>query len=117
MLCCCASQRRYDIIFDTVGATDFPTVKAALKEDGRLLMAAADLYQLIAGARGGNGKQKALGGGASGSVEDLRLLRELVEGGALKAVVDRTVPLERIAEAHALVDSGRKRGSVVVTMS
>jgi NADPH:quinone reductase-like Zn-dependent oxidoreductase len=44
-------------------------------------------------------------------------LLQLAATGVLKPVIDRTLPLERIVEAHALVDSGRKRGSVVVTVA
>ena len=47
--------------------------------------------------------------------EDLILLGELAESGALKPVIDRTYPLAHIADAHAYVDTGRKKGSVVIT--
>ena len=48
--------------------------------------------------------------------EDVAVLVDLVREGAYRAVIDETMPLARIAEAHARVDTGRKRGSVVVTM-
>jgi NADPH:quinone reductase-like Zn-dependent oxidoreductase len=45
----------------------------------------------------------------------LRFLGQLAESGAFKPVIDRTYPLSRIADAHAYVDTGRKKGSVVIT--
>jgi NADPH:quinone reductase-like Zn-dependent oxidoreductase len=61
------------------------------------------------------GRQVLTGVGAARG-EDLRFMGTLAESGALRAVIDRTYPLARIVDAHAYVDTGRKRGSVVVTL-
>ncbi|MFN7130755.1 MAG: NAD(P)-dependent alcohol dehydrogenase [Myxococcales bacterium] len=106
---------KYDVIFDTVGATSFEESEAVLKDGGRLLLAAATLVQILRSGAKKNGK-RVITGTTPETREQLVELAQLVEAGKFRPVIDRTFPLERIAEAHALVDSGHKRGSVVVTV-
>jgi NADPH:quinone reductase-like Zn-dependent oxidoreductase len=90
----------YDFIFDAVGKRKSSTFKLQCKK-----------------ARTPNGKYISVDDGSPKvSVEDLNLLKELVEAGKLKPVIDRHYPLEQIAEAHRYVDEGHKKGNVVITL-
>lgn len=112
-----AGGERYDIIVDAVGNCSFDRCKPALAPGGRLLLVVGTLGEMIGAmvwpSRAG---RKVLSGVASVRTADLLLLRTLAESGAFKTVIDRTYPLARIADAHAYVDTGRKRGNVVITV-
>lgn len=107
----------WDIVMDTVGNAPWSRVKSSLADNGRLLMVVADLRETLSATfvTNKNGK-KAISGTARECAEDLRYLAELAEQGGFEPVVDRSYPLDKIAEAHAYVDTGRKRGNVVVTV-
>ena len=110
------SGETYDVIMDTVGNAPFSRARRSLKPGGRFLMVIGDLLQMIKGRF-----QKGVVGSAAKdsdviTAEVFRLLLELAEAGVLRPVIERTFPLERIAEAHALVDTGRKRGAVVIAV-
>jgi len=108
----------YDIILDAVGNCPFSRCERALSPGGRLLMVVASLGQMLgAMLRPSRAGRKVLVGVSATRGEDLRVLGELAESGALRPVIDRTYPLARIADAHAFVDTGRKKGSVVITLS
>lgn len=111
------SGETYDVIMDTVGEESFKSCGSLLKETGRLLLVVAGIPQFIQmpWASLTSGK-KVIAGAAAERSEDLRFLAELAAAGAYKVVVDRRYPLERIAEAHRYVDTGRKKGNVIVTV-
>jgi NADPH:quinone reductase-like Zn-dependent oxidoreductase len=95
-------DEKYDSIFDTVGSTSFSSCKPALNEDGRLLLSAASLPQILeSGWASRQGTKRVVTGNAPESVEHLRYLRELVESGRYRPLIDRSYPLERIVDAHA----------------
>jgi len=110
------ARMAYDVIFDAVGNCRFEHCRHALAPGGRLLLVVATLGQMLGAMLPSRGGRKVLMGVASSSTADLLFLRDLAESGAFKPVIDHTYPFARIAEAHAYVDTGRKRGNVVILL-
>jgi NADPH:quinone reductase-like Zn-dependent oxidoreductase len=112
------SAETYDVIFDTVGKSPFSGCVSALKKKGIYLRSVhMALLPIVHGLWVGvtSGK-KVIGGVASEHKEDLVYLRELIEAGVITPVIDRCYPMEKIAEAHAYVEKGHKKGNVVITV-
>jgi NADPH:quinone reductase-like Zn-dependent oxidoreductase len=108
----------YDVIFDAVGKSSFSDCIKSLKEDGRYLLGNPGLTQQIrARLTSATSRKKVVGGAMSYKTEDMTSLRELIEGGKVRSVIDRRYPLEEMVEAHRYVDSGQKKGNVVITVS
>jgi len=89
---------KFDIIFDAVGKTNKKGCQHMLNENG--------VYQSVNGS-----------GYASETLQQLRLLKELFEHGKFVAIIDKTFPMDKIIEAHRYVDTGRKKGNVVLRIS
>lgn len=112
---------RYDIIFDTVGKSSFARCRQALEPDGVYLTTVPSfaIYpQMLLTSRGRGKKAIIAAAGLRPDTEKtdcLILLKHLLEAGTITPVVDRTYPLDQIAQAHHYVDTGRKKGSVVLT--
>jgi NADPH:quinone reductase-like Zn-dependent oxidoreductase len=85
------------VVFDAVGKLTPRQCKKALKPGGIFLNVLADSY-------GGD------------KLENLLVLKELIEAGKFKPVIDRCYPLEQMAEAHRYVEQGHKKGNVVITV-
>jgi len=108
------SGQTYDIIFDAVRKTSFSRCKSSLKQGGIYLT--TDWPLLQAPWTSMVGSKKVIIGMASQNPEDLIFLKELIEAGKLKSVIDRRYPLEQTAEAHRYVEKGHKKGNVVITV-
>jgi NADPH:quinone reductase-like Zn-dependent oxidoreductase len=104
----------YDVIADTVGASAFAKCHPALKEHGRYLSISGGLSDMFARRAG---TKRSLGGVAAEKPEYLAELVKLAQDGAFKPVIDSTFSFSNLPEAHTRVDSGHKRGSVVVTVT
>ena len=89
------SGQTYDIVFDAVGRNSLSRSKSSLKKKGFYLSVKSS---------------------TSEKTEDLVFLKELIEAGKIRSVIDRRYPLEKVAEAHGYVESGHKKGNVVITL-
>jgi NADPH:quinone reductase-like Zn-dependent oxidoreductase len=91
-----SGKERYDIIFDTVGKFPKSKYPKALAPNGAYItIARLDSKE---------------------SMENLIFIKELIEAGKIKAVIDRCYPLEQMVEAHRYVDAGHKKGNVVISV-
>ncbi|MCB0795953.1 MAG: NAD(P)-dependent alcohol dehydrogenase [Flavobacteriales bacterium] len=108
----------YDVIFSTVGHTSFTACRHLLAPEGRYVTSSAagsDYWHMIKSKLFGG--HRVIGGISAGGAEGIAQVRDLVQVGKLKAVVDRHFPLQRIADAHRYVDQGHKRGNVVIDVA
>ncbi|UCH89121.1 MAG: NAD(P)-dependent alcohol dehydrogenase [Thermoplasmata archaeon] len=85
----------YDVIFDAVGKISRTHSKRSLKKNGRYISIRSLTKE---------------------TTENLIFLRDLIEAGKLKAAIDRRYPMEQIVEAHKYVETGHKKGNVVITV-
>ncbi len=107
----------YDVIFDTIGKSPFSGSLRSLKENGAYLNANPGLLGGIRMRWASKRSSKRIIPWTAGySTQNMLALKELIEAGAIKAVIDRRYPLEQVAEAHRYVDTGQKRGNVVITV-
>lgn len=110
----------YDIIFDAVGKSSFAVSKNALKAGGIYLTTVPDLpilFHTLWTSLFGNKKAKFVATGLSQTREKLDFLTELLKAGKLKSIIDRRYPLEDIADAHRYIETGHKKGNIVITVS
>lgn len=109
--------KTYDVIFDAVGRSSFSALMNSLKAEGYLLLGNPSFSQLFRGIRTSASGKKVMRWTGSYPAEDLVVLRELIEAGKLRSVIDRRYPLEQTVEAHRYVDTGQKLGNVVITVT
>ena len=106
----------YDVIFDSVGKAPFSRCKKILKERGIYISVDVPSTILLMIWTSIFGSKKAITGVASNNNDELNFLKKLMEEGKLISVIDRTYPLEQIAEAHNYVEKGHKKGNVIITV-
>lgn len=112
------SGNTYNLIFDVVGATTFDRCERSLKPNGVFLqnvMELSDIFRMFWTSISGGKKIK--GGVAIGNMPNMSLITSLAEAGTLRPVIDRSYPLERIADAFKYVEQGHKKGNVVITVT
>jgi NADPH:quinone reductase-like Zn-dependent oxidoreductase len=110
----------YDVIFDAVGKHSFRRSRSSLNRGGTFV--ATDpgfMWHLpfLALLTRWIGDKKVAMGITKHSKQDVRLLKELIEAGEYRPVIDRTFPLEDVVEATRYVETGQKTGNVVLTVS
>jgi len=109
--------QQYDVILDTIGKSPFSGSLRSLHENGTYLNENPGLFSGIR-ARwvSRKGSKRVITWSGDYTSENLLALKELIEAEAIRPVIDRSYPLEQIVEAHRYVDTGQKKGNVVITM-
>jgi NADPH:quinone reductase-like Zn-dependent oxidoreductase len=109
---------RYDIVMDCVGNAPASRVHPIIERGGALLHVAGDLRSMVGASRNRRKHNlRIVTEPGTYRSADLDYILELAETGGFRPVVDRTYTLDQITSAHRFVDSGRKRGNVVLTIA
>ena len=112
-------ERLYEVVFDAVGKSSFSRCKNILKPSGIYLstelgfMAQNPFLDILTSI---SGNKRVMFPLPKYTKEDVLFLKELIEKGSLRAVIDRQYPLEQIVEAYRYVETGHKKGNVVITL-
>jgi NADPH:quinone reductase-like Zn-dependent oxidoreductase len=111
------SGKTYDVIFDVVGKSSFAGCIRSLNEKGFYLLGNPGLSdRMRRGWSARKGGKKVVSALSSYERQDLVFLKDLIEKGKIRSVIDRRYPLEKIPEAHMYVDTGQKIGNVVINV-
>jgi NADPH:quinone reductase-like Zn-dependent oxidoreductase len=105
----------YDVIFDAVKAISVNKSIKSLNKKGIMILSAAGMSEMLQGLWiSMTSNKKVMTGVISHKAADILFIKELIERDQFKPVIDKTYPLEQIAEAHAYVEKGHKRGNVAI---
>ncbi len=109
------SGKMYDVVFDTMNTIAFADSFNAVRGKGTLILSAAGMKEMMKGiwASVSSGK-KIITGVTKETSADIAFLKELVETGKMRAVIDRSYKLAHTAEAHAYAETGRKKGNIAI---
>ena len=111
------SGETYDVIFDTVGKSSVSGCKRSLKNNGFYLLTTFGLPKLVQILwLKMTSSKKVFMGTLKERTEDLNFLKELIEAGKMKPVIDRRYPFEQTAEAHSYKEKGHAKGKIVITV-
>ncbi len=111
------SGETYDFVLDVVSKSSFSGSIRSLKQNGRYLIANPAPAQFVRGRwTSMTSSKKVMFGAAKPKTEDLIFFKELIEAGEMKSVIDRRYPLDQVPEAHRYVETGHKKGHVVITV-
>ena len=112
-----SNGEKYDLIFDILGKGSFSLYKTSLQQNGIYFSVSFKIRKLLqmiwTSVIGGKKVVCAL---ATPKQKDLKLIKELIEDGKIKSIIDKSFPLEQTAEAHRYVEAGKKKGDVVITV-
>ncbi len=112
-----ASGKSYDVILDTVGNCSYRRCNHVLNEGGRLMLVAADLLDMLhAPLIAPISSKRVLAGPVAVLPNDIKVIAALAESGGFRPLLDRVYPIDEIKDAHRYVDTGRKRGNVVIEL-
>lgn len=107
----------YDVIFDTVNSIPVFRSLKSLSANGKMILSAAGLWEMIQGLWISiASKRKVMTGVISHNAADILFLKNLMEAGKYKAVIDKQFALEQIVEAHAYVEKGHKKGNITISI-
>jgi len=110
--------QKYDVIMDTIGGSPFAGSLRSLNENGTYLNVNPKMIHRLQMAWASSGSNKKLLSWEAGyTIKNLLRLKELIEAGTIKPVIDRRYPLEQIADAHRYVETDQKKGNVVIVVA
>ena len=110
-------DRRYDAIFDAVGKLSFMRMRRAMTSRGAFASSGGLVNFAMVPLTARSSRQRVLFGVPAFSQPNVVFLAELMEAGTFRPVIDRTYPLDQVVEANRYVESERKTGNVVLTVS